>query len=289
VSNSIQAENVISAVRRDLDATIEWFLAGGGESDGIDRPAADGVESERARIANEGVEISAGRSGYVQGIDYQDLTRLAARENLVIALSRRAGTFAVKGSAVAWAAPAERLTEQARNRVVESFVIGSQRTPTQDVEFAISQLVEVAMRALSPGINDPHTAMACVDWLGSALCRLTEGDFPPPWRNDADGRLRLVLDPVTYDGLVDAAFNQIRQHGRGNVAVSIRLLESLATIAGFAHREHQRAVLLRHADMVERSVFETTSEGNDQKAIAERKTAVVRALDRAPGPASRSA
>jgi uncharacterized membrane protein len=71
--------------------------------------------------------------------------------------------------------PAERVTDALVNQLNDAFVFGNQRTASQDVEFSFLQMVEIAVRALSPGINDPFTAIACVDRLGSALCRLARG------------------------------------------------------------------------------------------------------------------
>src|SRR5690606_18751867 len=120
----------------------------------------------------------------------------------------------------------------------------------QDVEFAVNQLVEMAVRALSPGINDPFTAIACVDHLGSALCRLAARDMPSPYWHDRHDKLRLIERPERYGELVDSAFNQIRQYGRSSAAVTIRLLDTIVVIAGFVCRAEDRATLLRHAEMI---------------------------------------
>ena len=138
------------------------------------------------------------------------------------------------------------------DRVNYAFALGNQRTPVQDIEFAVNQLVEIAVRALSPGVNDPFTAMTCVDHLGSALCRLAQRDVPSPYRHDTQDRLRVITPVFTFPDVTDAAFNQIRQYGRSSTAVTIRLLETIAEIAGCVHRPEDRAALLRHAKMIAR-------------------------------------
>jgi len=97
---------------------------------------------------------------------------LAAEEDLLLRLERRPGHYLVKGRAMVMVWPGERVTEALVDKINAAFVLGNQRTAAQDVEFSVNQLVEIAVWALSPGINDPFTAVACVDRLGSALCRL---------------------------------------------------------------------------------------------------------------------
>ena len=94
------------------------------------------------------------------------------------------------------------------NAIRDAFLLGRARTLTQDVEFAVEQLVEVALRALSPGINDPFTAIACIDRLGTAMAHLGLRTIPSPVRLDDDGRPRIVAEASTYAGIVDAAFHQ---------------------------------------------------------------------------------
>lgn len=132
---------------------------------------------------------------------------LASQEDLLLRLERRPGHYLVHGQALVMVWPGERVTEALVDRLNDAFVFGNQRTANQDVEFSFLQLVEIAVRALSPGINDPFTAVACVDRLGSALCRLARRDMPSPFRFDLDGRLRLVAPGSTFAGIVDMAFN----------------------------------------------------------------------------------
>ena len=136
----------------------------------------------------------------------------------------------------------------------------------QDVEFAINQLVEIAVRALSPGINDPFTAIACVDRLGVALTRLAKKTIPPAYCYD-DNTLRLVMDVVTFDGLINSAFNQIRQNARSSVAVTIRLLETIAIIGLQTTSDRERAALLHQAEMIKRGSDESLPEEYDRHEV----------------------
>ena len=111
--------------------------------------------------------------------------RAATQEKVLLRLERRPGQYVVAGWPLVRVWPGDRVTESLAVRVNAVFVLGNQRTATQDIEFAIHQLVEIAVRALSPGINDPFTAITCVDRLGSALRRLAHRDLPSRYRFDA--------------------------------------------------------------------------------------------------------
>jgi uncharacterized membrane protein len=165
-------------------------------------------------------------------IDANALMTVASEQDLILRLERRPGHYLVQGQAMVMVWPGERMTDALVDQLNDSFVLGNQRTATQDIEFLFHQLVEIAVRALSPGINDSFTAVACVDRLGSALCRLAHRELPSPFRFDDSGRLRLVVPGSTFAGIVDVAFNQIRQSGRSNPAVAIRMLDAIALLGG---------------------------------------------------------
>jgi uncharacterized membrane protein len=157
--------------------------------------------------------------------------------------------------------------------------VGQQRTPVQDIEFAVRQLVEVAVRALSPGVNDPFTAVSCVDRLGSALCRVAQREFPSPYRQDEQGILRVVAPATTFRAMADVAFNDIRAYARSSATVTIRLLHTITTVAAFARRHGDRGVLREHAQMIARGSEEGLPETNDRRAVAAELRLAMRALE----------
>jgi uncharacterized membrane protein len=179
------------------------------------------------------------------------------------------------------------LDQKLANKIQSAFILGKQRTHTQDVEYAIDQLVEVAVRALSTGINDPYTAIGCIDWLGATLSRLAEKDFPSPHRYDDSGRLRLIVDhPFTFDGVIDAAFNQIRQYASSSAAVRIRLLEAIAMISAHATNESDRRVLREHALMIEQASRDALPEKEDLLDLEKRFDEVIEVqIEQASDPA----
>lgn len=158
-------------------------------------------------------------------------------------------------------------------------MLGSQRTDQQDVEFSINQLVEIGVRALSPGINDPFTAVRCVDQLSAGLCHLAQKEIPSAYRCDDEDKLRVIAESVTFVNAIDAAFNQIRQYGQTSVAITMRLLEAIAIIAPFTHTKPDRAALLRHANMIIRGSQEGIAEELDRNDVKERYPVAVKAIE----------
>ena len=172
--------------------------------------------------------VTDSRRGYLQHLDEDGLADWAVQHKTAIRLLVRPGDHVFPGAVIAvLTVPAEGAEAAIRNATA----LGEQRVSASDLEFAIRQLVEVAVRALSPGINDPHTAMSILDRLGASLCdavplHLTTG---VTLRN---GQAVLVRPSVDYDGLTDSMFHMIRQNAAGSAAVLMRMLEVLAAVAG---------------------------------------------------------
>jgi uncharacterized membrane protein len=139
------------------------------------------------------------------------------------------------------------LNEETVKQIRSSFIVGNQRTTVQDIGFAIDQLVEVAVRALSPGVNDPFTAMSCLDRLGQMLCHLVKKGIPPPYIVDARGKLRMRIKAFNFEDAADASFHLIRQYGHTSTAVTMRALEIIAEVGRHIKNQNDRAVLARHA------------------------------------------
>lgn len=261
VAQSIQAESVIASVSRELDSAVERLLPA--EEDAVQQSEGNGereLPPERLRVVAHG-------EGYLQAADYAGLTALAHELEAVVLVPWRPGEFVIRGSTLAVVRSARTLDEGTAARIQRYFVFGFQRTPLQDVEYAIHQLVEVAVRALSPGINDPFTAMACVDRLGAGLARLATRRAIPGEYSDDGGVVRVRAKTLPFPGYVHAAFSQIRQNSRGDVAVLGRLLQTLTALAPHFHGEVQRAALREQADMIKRAAEDAVPEGADLKRL----------------------
>lgn len=269
IAVSIQADDVVARVLAELTKGIDRMFP---EEIGKDGPGPRAEEPESLLpegFAREARPVGAAEDGYLQLIEPGALLSLAVEEDALIRVERRPGAYLIAGEPLVRAWPADRVTEKFEARVHSAFAQGHYRTPVQDVEFSFNQLVEVAVRALSPGINDPFTAVTCLDRIGSALCRLAGRETPSPYRRDEEGVLRVIAPPDTFATIVDTAFNQIRQSARSNAAVTIRLMETISRVARFALRPQDRAALRRHAEMTLRGAQEGLPEVNDQKAVEE--------------------
>jgi uncharacterized membrane protein len=195
-----------------------------------------------------------------------------------IVLGTFIGTFIIKGSDLALVLPGERVNRELTQLINDAFIVGKERTEYQDAEFPINQLVEIALRALSPGINDPFTAIRYIDRLSAGLSRIAQRDFPSPYRYDAEDNLRVIVEVASFEGLVNSAFNQIRHYGYTDVAVTIRLLEAIARISPYTRSNKDRALLLRHAAMIERGSLEKITEECDRASIIQRYEAAAKVL-----------
>ena len=225
--------------------------------------------------------VGATRDGYLQFIDGEALLALAIEKDLVVRLARKPGDYVVASCFLASIWPGSRVTDGLTDQVRSLFVLGHQRTSDQDIEFGVNQLVEIAVRALSPGMNDPFTAITCVDQLGSVLCRLATRDMSSHYRYDDHDQLRVIAPTNTFPEVTDAAFSQLRQYSPSSVAVTIRLLETIAVVVGFAHRPEDRTRLLQHAEMIARGAIEGLPENEDRQAVEERFQAVIRLSNQA--------
>lgn len=149
--------------------------------------------------------------------------------------------------------PAKRLDDKVYEQINRTTVIGVYPSWNQDVTYAVNQLVAIALRALSPSINDPFLAMSCIDRLGAALIRLAQKSIPSSYRYDKTGKLRLITSSFSFEKVLDLSFDQIRQASVSDVAVTIRLLETLATIAGVVKLPERKEAIRRQADMIKRA------------------------------------
>ncbi len=245
---SIQADHVIAAVADDLNDAIDRLYPEDG-----DAPPADVSRDLPSDFDERSRAIASPTSDYLQAIAADSLIRLASRCDLILRLERRPGQFVVEKTPLVRAWPADRVDDEVAGAILDAFYFGDHRTLTQDVEFAVDQLVEIAVRALSSGINDPFTAITCIDRLCGGLSRLADRHIPSAYRRDDEGRLRVVAALAeSLPGITDAAFHQIRQAARTNTAVTLRLLETIAVILSRTHDPEFRSALLHHAVLIHR-------------------------------------
>lgn len=275
-STIIQAAHVITQVSGDLDKTIDRLFPEQIGQNSAKKPWQ--VGEIPANFEEEASPVKATADGYLQAIDDDELMKITRKYNLLVRVTNRPGKFIIKGSDLALVLPGKRVDRELTKLINDAFIVGKERTEYQDAEFPINQLVEIALRAISPAVNDPFTAIRCIDRLSAGLSRIAQRDFPSPYRYDGEHNLRVIVEVATFEGLVNSAFNQIRQYGYTDVAVTIRLLEAIARIAPYTRYNKDRAVLLRHAAMIERGSLEKITEECDRASIIQRYEAAAKVL-----------
>jgi uncharacterized membrane protein len=185
--------------------------------------------------------VPAPRSGYIQHLDIEGLTATAVRCNTVIRMERPVGEFVVEGTPLASIMGAA--TNETVRAVCERYVIATYRTVPQDPGFGVRQMVDIALKALSPGVNDATTAVACIDYLAAVLVRMASRRDPPPARV-VDGTIRVIALGANFETALEEAFSEIRRSASTNVRVLVRAVGALELIAGVA-RSRQRRTALR--------------------------------------------
>lgn len=276
VATVIQVTSVVSGIARDLQVTVSELFAEAADDEQVEA-AGPSVPELLAHLDAEGGIVPAPQSGFLQAVGHRRLVGIGSSSGAVIRLLRRPGHFLVEGRPLAQVWPASAAPDVAR-ALDRHHAVGPHRTLTQDVGFAVDQLVEIAIRALSPAVNDTFTALNCIDWLSAGLCELAARPLPDGVWRDAGGEVRLVEPAVTFERLVKGAHDKIRQAGRGMPAVLIRQLGGLANVIESVTRPEDIEVCLRHAAMIRRAAEESIPEENDRADVAAAyATAVARA------------
>lgn len=276
IATSIQADTLVARVAADLAVAIDRLYP---DEIGAATPVPD-----PAPPVGPAAPVAASADGYVQMVAPERVLAAAVRCDVVVELLHRPGHYVLTGAPVARVWPADRLTDELAREIDRAVVRGPVRTPNQDIEFVFNQLVEVALRALSPGINDPFTAITCIDRLGSGLARLARRKPPSPLRAGDDGRLRVIAHPVLFANALDAALNQVRQFGRGSAAILIRLLEVVTDLMSSVRSSEDRAALHRHTEMIARAAHDSLPEENDRRDVDARVAEIAAALGAAAPP-----
>lgn len=226
----------------------------------------------------DAVPVVDGRRGYLQQLDASALAAWADENRTSVRLLVRPGDYIFPGAPIALVMP---MVEGAEEAICRATALGSQRGSPADIEFAIRQLVEVAVRALSPGINDPLTAISVVDRLGAALCGLVSCHLPTG-ATFREGRPVLVVPSIDYDGFVDTMFNMIRQNGSGSVAVLNRILDVLTAAVSVERNAARSPTLQRHADLVLDHARRDIGSPTDLNDIRRRHRGFVEMKERGP-------
>lgn len=283
VSSLIQADNVISRVSADLHQTIErLFPEKLGQNPSEVKNNTEKVNIEEALPAHFvtlAKPIKALKGGYLQGIDAAKLLDLAKTKNVVFEVSEAPGQFFFEDMELTRVWSAEEVNDEFESQIRQAFVFGPNRTPFEDIDFALDQLVEVALRALSPGINDPFTAINCINSLGAGLAQLGKRSLPSSYRYDEQGQLRVVVIVETKKSIVDKAFDQIRETAHDNTAVTLHLLRTIGKVGECTCDKDLCLALKEQAGLIRYGSYTTLPDDTSRRKVHELYMSTISVLE----------
>lgn len=250
IATMIQLPQVMASIARDLRLSVQEYAREAARQPAVQR--SDDLGETRDRLRREGATVNASTSGYLQYVRHEILTTIATSNECTIELLYRPGHFVTEGLPMAriWPPQAAARVESALRH---SHSAGPHRTLAQDPVFAIDQLVEIAIRALSPAVNDTFTALTCIDWLTDGLSLITRTPIPDSVHRDDASVIRLIEMSPSYARVVDRATDKVRQAGQGMPAVLTRQIDGFRKVLAVCQTSEQYDVLMRQVHMIARA------------------------------------
>lgn len=267
IATDLQADEIVQRISTRLRNLLRELTD---ESTRTRRPS--GTIAWRRRVRGlRGYPVAGSRRGYVQTVDHAGLAAWCQARDCHAQVRVRAGDFVVEGGGIlkVFGCTSETIDNEL-DRLNAFIVTGPVRTAVQDPEFPITQLNQIAARALSPGINDPGTAVSCVDSFCLALAEIIDHDWPGSLFLDKKGDVRLLVRSVGFDGLLKAIFTPLRQFAQTDVAVTISLFEALCRLAALTTRHERLASLALHGRLIAEAVESRPLADYDRRDITQR-------------------
>ncbi|MGO9995543.1 MAG: DUF2254 domain-containing protein [Steroidobacteraceae bacterium] len=224
VSQAISVNHIVDRIARETEGAIDDVM-----------PDTQRYAYEPPGVPFDGnkreVLVDSAVSGYIRYVDTERLLYLAQAYKLRVRMLRRVGHFVPAGVALFGASPAERVDPERARELRSAFDIGPTRTMQQDIEFGVIQIVDIALKAISSAVNDPSTAITCVDQLGRIMIRFVNRNVPASLLCNPPHVVRVIVPWIGTESLLDTAFEQIRHYSMSDIAVSLRLLRAFDDIA----------------------------------------------------------
>ncbi len=240
IASSIQASNIIASVANETIRTIERLFP-----EHLELKPTNDKDNTTLDFLTEWNwnTVLAKKNGYIQSVDNQALLRIAKDKKSIVRMERCIGEFVVQDTPLVSLSLKDTLDQDTINDLLASFVISHYRTLEQDAAFGIKQIVDVALKALSPGIIDTTTAVMCVDYLTAILAQMANRKIPSSYRSE-DGVLRVIAKTHCFDSMLSESFNQIRSIAKGDVIIITRMIDAFQILDGFTSNPQRRRSLL---------------------------------------------
>lgn len=265
IATSIQASTIIASIASETIHTIDRMFPGEIASGATD----DTEEWDVALEKRSWHAIAAPSDGYIQSMDADGLLKIARESNAIVRMERGIGAFIVAGSPLFSLALGSPPTRKTLERLRTCYSLSRYRTVEQDPSFGIRQIVDIALKALSPGINDTSTAITCIDYLSAILVRLANRKFPCLQRQENGEPIFLGIAP-NFDGLLGEALNDIRGSAGGNTAVIVRMAHAIEVVSSQTHQPLRLAALHEHLDRLSELARQTIRATSDLNLVEDR-------------------
>jgi len=278
IASSIEASGVIASVAQETIAAIDRLFPeklGQGPGEDDDDQTLHPLSERNWRA------VPARESGYIQRVNDSALLRLARDSNAIVRMEHGVGEFVVRNTTLASLALEDPPDPETIDALQATFSINRHRTVEQDAAFGIRQIVDVALKALSPGINDVTTAVTCVDYLTTILARLAPRQIPSSHRYE-EGELRVIAKGPSFESMLAESFDQIRNNAKGNVAIISRMLDAFQTLASLTASPHRRRALREQVQWIAELTERTVESAHDRARIDTRLERLRETLETEP-------
>ena len=253
ISQAISVSHIVDRIASETEATIDEVMP---------QPrGSQSIENNLDELSTWDIPLLSEESGYIRFIDMGRLVALAKVNHVKVRAVRRVGQFVPTGTPLLMAYKGNRLSPESRSEILGTFDLGPSRTLQQDVEFGVLQIVDIALKAISPAVNDPTTAVTCVDQLSRILIRYASRELPASVLYEPPGIARVGIVWINFDGILKSAFEQIRLYSKTDVAVSLRMLRALGDIAWTTSEQAFRRALYKEGQRILEGCAEKLGEG----------------------------
>ena len=266
IATAIQADTLIVRLGTDMKRALEKSSA---DLTTHTTQRASDFELDWVEDEHEGVEIRSSETGYIAAIDTSQMVKTLEKHDLCGVLLCRPGHFCAKDMPIMRIAPRSfSVDREIASKLLEAIVIEPTRAVSETGEFELNALVEVALRALSPGMNDTYTALACIDQITAAFIDILKGGPRTRSMKDSAGKTRLLLYDQGFNHFLNTAFHPIRHAARDNPLALGRLANAylLLNSAG-ANRPEVRRNIAKHLKAMKETIKNNVSTADDREHL----------------------
>lgn len=248
VPETINVGNIVFDVGRRLRAAVSDLFPEASADTSVGQPDRETRSEFDAETIANAASVACAQSGYIRAINMQRMFRLACEHDVTVRSEFIPGDFALSGENILHVWPAEHANDPCLTALQECVIFSPRPGKSQDARFLVDQLVEIIGRALSPGVNDPYTAINCINLLMDSLSIAMRAEAPSGIQADEDGNVRIVTNPFGFERLANSVFEQTAQYIGRDRNVTLHVMHMIATVGARAEQASHREELRKHAE-----------------------------------------